>query len=604
MGIDSRDGLDRGTDGGTLVVVLHGLRGSPLKMAAVTATVRATWPDATIFCPRLPYAFPLTAARPELIAAKVVDKIDGLMQRQDHARIVLVGHSMGSLIARKATIIAHGETADAPFEPGLEDHVEAKPWAGRIDRLVMLAGMARGWSLNAAANPVIAAWWAFLILIGDIFLNGRWTLLRIRQGAPFIVQTRLQWLALTRRRREAPIQVVQLLGSQDDTVAPDDTIDFAVDLTSDSFVLIELPHTNHPTAIAMDDAGNRDRKWRFMAALRESPAELRALRDARGDPVAIPNSFAVNGAAPDGDPTVTDVVFVIHGIRDRGFWTRKIARKIMERAADATATGTPRKVRAMTLSYGYLAMVPFVLPWVRRAKVRWMMDSYAEWRALYPNADFSYVGHSNGTYLAARALEDYPAARFRRIVFAGSVVRRQYDWHRAITGKWRQVDAVLNYVASKDWVVAIFPNGLSRLKALDLGSAGHHGFDQLAQRDAVPVSGARISCVTIGAAQSHQIDYVAGGHGAGIRESQWDDIARFVVDGLPPQGLDLDYVPRQASWAIALGWLPPLSLGLILGLVIGLGAALFLFAAAFAGLLGWIGFGLYLLLLYVVITRL
>ena len=63
------------------------------------------------------------------------------------------------------------------------------------------------------------------------------------------------------------------------------------------------------------------------------------------------------------------------------------------------------------------------------------MDRYAEARARYPRAELDYVGHSNGTYLAAKALHDYPAAHFKHIVFAGSVVRRDYDWLALIKPK-------------------------------------------------------------------------------------------------------------------------------------------------------------------------
>ncbi len=623
MELDRKDQLLDGKPGGPLVVVLHGLRGSPAKMAGVVGAVRETFPDATIFVPHLPYANFFTFARAELIAATVVAKINCLMADGDHARIILAGHSMGSLIARKTAIIAHGECAGAPFEPKLSDlDCKPRPWAAKIDRVIMLAGMARGWSLNTAGSPLVIAVLGAVILFGDVFLLGAWTVLRARQGAPFIVQTRLQWLALVRHRHDDPIKVVQLLGSQDNTVAPDDTVDFAVDAGSRNFALMELPYTDHRGAIVMNDDGGiaEDRKDRFKRALSMSLRALRTTRDGGGNPFAMPNTFAVNGAAPDGDPKVTDVVFVIHGIRDRGFWTRKIARKVMEQV-----TQSDRKVRAMTLSYGYLAMAPFVLPWVRRAKVRWMMDAYAEWRALYPNADFYYVGHSNGTYLAARALRDYPAARFKRIVFAGSVVKKQYKWETAITGKWRQVDAVMNYVASKDWVVAIFPNGLSWVPLLDLGSAGHHGFRDLIGARRTPQGQAWVSERSFAnhPDPSYQIDYVAGGHGAGIRESQWDDIARFVAHGTAPSYRDPDFVPRQPLWARAIGWMPPWSLlGLVaivaligygllkLGLFLTptltpiLSAYLPLVAAGLIAVsVGWGPFALYLVAVYMVITR-
>jgi len=75
------------------------------------------------------------------------------------------------------------------------------------------------------------------------------------------------------------------------------------------------------------------------------------------------------------------------------------------------------------------------------------MDKYVALRARFPNAEFSYIGHSNGTYLVARALEDYPAARFRNVLFAGSVVRRSYDWAALLSAN--RVCKVLNLVATR-----------------------------------------------------------------------------------------------------------------------------------------------------------
>jgi pimeloyl-ACP methyl ester carboxylesterase len=290
-------------------------------------------------------------------------------------------------------------------------------------------------------------------------------------------------------------------------------------------------------------------------------------------------------------------VFVIHGIRDRGFWTQKIARKAM-----AEAAGAKRVARSMTMSYGYLAMLPFVMPWVRRDKVRWLMDRYADCRALYPAAKFHYVGHSNGTYLVARALRDYRAARFQRIVLAGSVIRTDYDWRSVIVGG-NQAEAVLNYVASGDWVVAVFPHGLSPFPGLDLGGAGHFGFDQLAG-PGVGTQAPRISSVDIGGATSYQVYYVGGGHGAGIKESQWDDIAKFVVHGKPPSIGDPDYVSRQNGWVAAASRLPPLTFMVaVILLLCVLGAVSLLFAWVF-GTVGTVIGGLAsLLLLYALLTK-
>ena len=193
----------------------------------------------------------------------------------------------------------------------------------------------------------------------------------------------------------------------------------------------------------------------------------------------------------------------------RGSGPRRLAARIKERARDAGI-----RMRSVTSTYGYFAMLPFVAPWARQAKVEWLLDQYVGARALYPNAElFSYVGHSNGTYLLTGALQRCPAVRFARIVFAGSVVRRDFDWPAFIGRK--QVARVLNYVATADWVVALFPKGLQTLRLQDLGGAGHDGFD--CDLD-----------------ELRDVEYVSGQHSAALDERHWADIARFVVDGTWP----------------------------------------------------------------------
>lgn len=237
--------------------------------------------------------------------------------------------------------------------------------------------------------------------------------------------------------------------------------------------------------------------------------------------------FMADDLPPPPNREVTDVVFVVHGIRDKGFWTQKIAGTIKKHLASLpkghknkkTTDGKDRKIVSWAESYGYFAMLPFVLQPVRQRKVGWLMYRYVEARARYPNAAFHYVGHSNGTYLVARALHDYPASRFKRIVFAGSVVRRDYDWSRFTKQNPPRVEKVLNFVATRDWVVALVPKALQTFKSR-LGSAGHDGFDEdrpdRVGQDPVTV---------------HQVRYIVGSHGAGLEELVWKHIAKFIVSG-------------------------------------------------------------------------
>ena len=68
-------------------------------------------------------------------------------------------------------------------------------------------------------------------------------------------------------------------------------------------------------------------------------------------------------------------------------------------------------------TYGYFGMGPFLIPSVRRKKVAWFMEKYLEARVKYPNAKFSYIDHSHGTYILTKALETYKQCYFDNVCF-------------------------------------------------------------------------------------------------------------------------------------------------------------------------------------------
>jgi hypothetical protein len=68
-------------------------------------------------------------------------------------------------------------------------------------------------------------------------------------------------------------------------------------------------------------------------------------------------------------------------------------------------------------------MAPFMFPPIRRRKAEWLMGPLHRGPRRLSKAQISYVGHSTGHYLLVDALRRYPAAKFKHVVFAGSVVR-------------------------------------------------------------------------------------------------------------------------------------------------------------------------------------
>ena len=97
------------------------------------------------------------------------------------------------------------------------------------------------------------------------------------------------------------------------------------------------------------------------------------------------------------------VVFLVHGIRDLGGWRAALGHALKE---------CSRSIEIRTPAYAYFPMVAFLLFNLRQRYVRWFMDRYTEDIAVDPaNTIVSFVGHSNGTYVAARALRDYQTLR-------------------------------------------------------------------------------------------------------------------------------------------------------------------------------------------------
>jgi pimeloyl-ACP methyl ester carboxylesterase len=585
--------LELGPDGGffpkhgasVLAVLLHAYNHSPESLEPVAAAFRDACPDSDIFAPRLPVST-FSWADPDRIAAAIVAGIDechGRQQAQTDATgyrsIVLIGHSLGAVLARKVWALAHGAAPSGEI-----DRARARPWAASIERIVLLAALSRGWMISSALDPVARLMWTIGTAWGNVcrFVLRREPLIfGFRRGAPFLTTARLQCLTVAAGLREQRVDLpvtVQLLGTADDYVAPTDNVDLA---TAGDFNYLEVTEATHRGIVTLEE-GNSLAQFRL--ALTADPESLAAAALAPEDVFDLfEESVDDHDAAPvaTANRNVRHVVFVIHGIRDRGFWTRRIARRIKQLARHRGGC------RCVTSTYGYFPMGPFLTPWTRRAKVEWLLDQYVTAKALYPAADFSYVGHSNGTYLLARALELCPAVRFRRVVFAGSVVPCRYDWRRflpakpAVAATPPQVERLVNYVATADWVVAIFPHGLERLRLPDLGGAGHQGF--------IDRPGALVT----------NVQHVVGGHSAALVAANWDEMAEFVLGGPEPRA------DRGTEPSAAVAWLgrsAPLLWCLLILVIVGIGGLILaplgargsMFAALFA---------LYLSLLRIVATK-
>lgn len=497
-----------------LVVLLHAWMSSSAKLADVKAAITEALPDADLLLPEYPGTLFSMADSVEITEAIIESIADAVKNRSSkegiYEDIVLIGHSLGALLVRKAYVFAKGQNQDhSGYLPPV-----SQPWGDLVSRIILLAGTNRGWELRRKAKALSWLKWCGFVAGATLW---RWFRLSrlinsAREGAPFVANLRIQWINLLRdasASRSFPL-TVQLLGKIDDIVDEQDNVDVQCGA---NFVYKSVPETGHVNAIDFSGEIGKRRKEIFLNAL------LTRKEDLRSDTTVVFKE----------DPNVDHVVFIMHGIRDYGHWTSNLGQSVLKEAARRG-----QKVEVITSDYGYFPMLGFLLQPERQQNVRWFMDQYTEALARYPKATFSFIGHSNGTYLLASALDRYEACAFDRVVFAGSVVNRNYPWDKESKDRAR-ISSIQNYVATADWVVAIFPALFERLRGAraDLGSAGHTGF-------------------AASAAQGNQVCYIKGGHGAAIVPDNFGALASFVLGddtAAPPEGLKAGSQSETVVWA-------------------------------------------------------
>lgn len=489
--------LDIGGNSTELVILLHGL-GSRLNDCH--SATREALPNADIWAPTYPAA-KLSAVDPSKVARRINSDIEDLFKQRKardsqpraYEKIYLVGFSGGGAILRRAYLIGKGIDNDK------KDYTTMpKEWPELVDRIVLLAGINRGISddrpdeMNILKYLAIRTGFSLLRIFEILRLPPGRFVSSFRRGSSFISNLRLDWIDASRHGK-VPV-LIQLLGDRDDIVAEGDNIDV---LSDSKAVYIKVPDSSHETITQCSQAtgASRKRREKLISALADDQP--------RGDGL----SHQIQPEQMKAYEEITDFVFVLHGIRDRGEWTSKV-----KLALTKAGEKNHRIVESSNESYGYFPMIRFLLFMARQTNVRWFIDQYVEAFARYPNAKISFVGHSNGTYILAAALKKYSSLKFRNVYFAASVVPTNFPWGAYIDSG--QVKAIRSDTATADWVVGFFPAFYEFLGGLffdgksDLGSAGFNGF-----------VGSKVMT-------SHRFK---GDHGAAIQEINHKSLASFIV---------------------------------------------------------------------------
>jgi pimeloyl-ACP methyl ester carboxylesterase len=397
--------------------------------------------------------------------------------------IILTGHSMGGLLVRAAYLIGCG--VDSIPRPRAE-------WVDRVSRIVLFAATNRGLNPKSRMDVRIAAFASKYV--PPLQRSLVWQILR---GSAFITNLRIGWLRYFASAPASRPVVVQLLGAEDSLVKREDSIDVE---QFDNAYLIDVPGANH-----------------------EDLYELQATDDPESRYLLLRDAF-VNARPEKGKNRTFEgpkkVVMIMHGIRaNNKTWVSSIKADIKQRWPDVEPIGPEHE---------YLSALAFAWPITRRRHLPWFQDAYADALARNPQAEFNFIGHSNGTYLLGQSLKAIPGMRFERAVLAASVLPRDFDWKTCMTRK--QVQSLRVDGSHDDGPVGLLCSALSALGMRDIGTGGFLGFTQNVPQE--------------------QFFWHRGGHSGPLHKDNLPGLAEYAVTGA---------VVRPSQMAPELKWFSVLS---------------------------------------------
>lgn len=414
----------------TLVVLVPDHWGDPAVLAPLKDALAADTAMSPFQWLSFDYRQPFWSNRSlETVAQNLADSIDSYFhgQADKPERIILVGHSMGSVVLRRALLNASGYG----FDKG-----RTQSWASRVERVILIGAFGRG--VDIANLPFASRLYLRpLVALGRLFRFGAMRR-EILAGSDFISRLRVDWIAFIRSPLPTPV-VVHLLGSNDAFVRRKDVIDLE---QFPSSIPIGVPDATHADVIV------------------PRPATLGQLKRAFFD-----EPGARETGAPDS--SADKVFFLLHGIRD--------SRDCFQHVADRLQRLCPG-AKIVVPTYGYLSARGFVNPGYRNRFIPWFIDQYSEQLAQNPAAEFYFAGHSNGTYILGESLRRIPRMQFARIYIAASVLPTQYEWDDVV-GVQRQTRFVRSDMGTEDWPVGVLCRVLNRLGMRSIGPGGFDGFE-------------------------------------------------------------------------------------------------------------------------------
>jgi hypothetical protein len=159
------------------------------------------------------------------------------------------------------------------------------------------------------------------------------------------------------------------------------------------------------------------------------------------------------------------VIILVHGIRDYALWQDRI-RNVLKEHFTVEST-----------NYGRFDLLRFLVPLshFRNKAIESVWDQIRDVKKQYPDAKFSFVAHSFGTYILAQILSREFDFSAHQVVFCGSVVKYNFPFEQIAD---RFTTPILNEVGAKD----VWP-AIAESLTWGYGSAGTYGFRRPRVRD-------------------------------------------------------------------------------------------------------------------------
>lgn len=478
------------------------------------------------------YANNLTVSKSvaDALAPAIVAAVDQV--HSDYDTITLLGHSFGSLLARRALVDAAERN---------------KEWCRKALGMILLAGTNLGFkyqktsllrvkALNCIAtiSDKLAPWLADVIvyfncgrLLAYGWRNSAWVTdtrikwFRLYEGNKTFLGTnqQLEQVNLLQKQSAACFKTVYISATEDEFVGPDD-LQMVYQL-GDYYSEHKIEGAYHADFLDQEGAGDTSvarrlskdtglldevkRHIRFVLEGIQPGGNSSLNGDSRFHKVLRVSNLYRQDQASQGQSGVVDqgsnrtVIFLIHGIRDNAEWQEDIDYHMRYLHKKITSQSEDAVIHISQVRYGYFNALQFLFPSERKRAVRAFSDEYLRVLARFPDLpqeNIHVYAHSNGTFVFGQALKQFSEIKVNRVLFGGSVLPTSFPWKKLVNCRQsscstssknvcnRQVMQLLNYAANADWPTGLLCRGLSYLPGLDgpllgVGPGGTDGFKDL-----------------------------------------------------------------------------------------------------------------------------